>query len=419
MSATRSNTPVKPRPLLLRWWWLVAAAVLLTLATAVVLTAAETPEYTSSAGVLIEAPVRPNEVPRSPDMGTEKSIAESSVVLTPAAEALSLSQADVADGLAVAIRTDSDVMRINFSSADPLVAQAGAAAIADSYVAFRNTTLDSGLRARLVSHAYRPSGPSSPDWLINCLAAVFGGLLIGFVAAFVTDRCAVRVRSVSRWQEVAGVPVVLRLTRDAAGLHVAPSDVDAVRGRLLRRLPAQGGTVVVTGAHTDVPSETIATALAEALERTGTAAAIVSIIGTEAHWRRIGAGQLSAAVPAHSPVVHGIAAVRDAITRLRDGPDALVISAPATGRGLDGLDVADLADLAVIVDDLRDARAPAVSAMVAELRAAGCDVTGAVLIVGGRRHKHQNGSGVRAAVNGWSPMPIRAKEGAHDESTTV
>jgi uncharacterized protein involved in exopolysaccharide biosynthesis len=89
----------------------------IALVTAVVMVAAygvsmlAPTKYSSEAIVVVEARVRANTTPLQPEMGTEKELARSGLVVRPAARSLGVDPAVLTDGLTVAVAPDANVLR--------------------------------------------------------------------------------------------------------------------------------------------------------------------------------------------------------------------------------------------------------------------------------------------------------------------
>ena len=125
----------------------IAVSMVAGLVSALAVTGLERPPFTSTASVVVRLPpTAAATAPAPPNMATEKQIASSLAV---ASEALlrdpRLDQVggteELRDALEVDVPVDTEILRFTFSSHDQLLAQAGARATAEAYLAFRSSQL--------------------------------------------------------------------------------------------------------------------------------------------------------------------------------------------------------------------------------------------------------------------------------------
>lgn len=280
------------------WIVLVTAAVT---GVAYAVGAAAPVEYQSAAIVVVESRVQQNTTPVAPDMGTEKQLAQSGLVVDPAARKLGIGPGDMVEGLVVSVAADANVLTFAYTDADPQTAQLRADALARAYVAYRNageveeakddakekdkkvTATTSTQHATLVTPAGLPGTPvERPIWIDLGLGVAIG-LVLGLGTALIRDRLSDRLRGRDdfarvlggtvlatvprerRWRDRADVrPVLLRSPRSP----VAES-FRYLRSRLQPVLPGGGTTILVTSAAEREGRTTTAANLATALAFAG------------------------------------------------------------------------------------------------------------------------------------------------------
>jgi len=184
-------------------------------------------EYKSSAIVVVEARVRANTTPLPPDMGTEKELARSGLVVDPAARKLGMDSPDLVKGLVVSVAPDADVLTFSYTATDPRIAQQRAATLAAAYVDYRNSgeanestaaakraaATTSTQHATLVTPAGLPDKPvSRPIW-IDLAVGLVVGLLLGVGTALIRDRLSDRIRGLADFERAAGITVLATVPR--------------------------------------------------------------------------------------------------------------------------------------------------------------------------------------------------------------
>ncbi len=212
----------------MRW---ILAVTLVAVAAAAVLTLAQTPQYKSTALVVVEpAAVAANGT--GPNMATEEGVVTSWTVLAKAASVLDVTLTSLQHGLSVSVPGSTSLLQITFTDPTPGGARERAQAIAQAYVSYRTPprgTSSTAPSATLVSPASVPTSPSSPNYAINLGAALIVGLALGIGSAALRDYLDDRVRG----------PLDVEAQADAPVLAVIPAFRLGWRGR-------RGGVVMVT-----------------------------------------------------------------------------------------------------------------------------------------------------------------------------
>jgi hypothetical protein len=367
--------------------------------------------------VLVQPLVRPGDVVRDPDMGTEKAVARSQVVLAVAASALGQPLSNVDDAVSVSVPVDASILVFDYTTRDRQQAHRGAAAVAAAYVAYVNEQTATpprvrsdpavpGMRASIISRAGLPTSPSSPNFILDVLSGAAAGLLLGILFAFASDRLSSRLPSVTRWQDITGVPVLMAKGRNwhprsLAGLTSltavsADPDIDYVRIRAGRFLPPTGGVLLVTSCREHPLAGVVARQLAVAFASQGLGTVLIK--ATE-----VGAAEAGAEDPRDKPQpgrvqVHVVATwpltdrgciadtepatiseFKELVESLAGIAHVVIIDGPAVEPHLPTLDIAAVADAALLVDDASKARRSQALAAVTELTDEGCPVRGGVL----------------------------------------
>ena len=278
-------------------WWIILVTVA-GMAAAFALGNAAPVEYRAAAIVVVEARVRANTTPVPPDMGTEKELAQSGLVVEPAARALGEDPGHLLGGLTISVAPDANVLTFAYTNAVPAVAQQRAQTLAEAYVSYRNageaaeTTTDTAKRsaattstqhATLVTPAELPTVPvERPVWIDAGIGCILG-LLVGIGTALARDRMSDRLRGRADFERAAGVPVLATVPRERrrrgtdAALPVtvrAPGSETAesyryLRSRLQSLLRDGATTLLVTSAVKHEGRTTTAANLAAALALAG------------------------------------------------------------------------------------------------------------------------------------------------------
>lgn len=273
------------------WIVLVTGVVL---AAAFVVTSHMKAQYQSTARVVVEAQVFANTTPVPPDMGSEKLIAESGLVLDTAAKKLGVDPGVLGTGLTVSVSPDTNVLEFDYTAGTPGQARVRAQQIATAYVAYRNassssskkpsaTTPRTPVKATMVTPASLPSSPKGHPLEINLAAGLAIGVVLGIGTAIVRDWTSDRLRSRVEVERLAGAPVLASIPRAGrlprrAGPPVLyePTSRQAEAFRYLRARVESAGTPVVDGRVVLVASAaaregrtTVAVNLAAALAASG------------------------------------------------------------------------------------------------------------------------------------------------------
>jgi succinoglycan biosynthesis transport protein ExoP len=285
-------------------WIVLVTAVVMTAAYGVSRTAPV--EYKSTAIVVVEARVRENTTPLPPDMGTEKELAQSGLVVEPAAKTLGMDPGNLVHGLVISVAPDANVLTFAYTNGNAGTAQRRAEVLAEAYVAYRNageaqeaasaaakkpaagaatapTATTSTQHATLVTPAALPYKPvSRPVW-IDLGIGLLIGLLLGVGSALIRDRLSDRIRGSEDFERVAGVTVLATVPRTrrprgpGASLPVtlrAPESPAAesyryLRSRLQPLVRDGSATILVTSAGEGEGRTTTAANLAVALALAG------------------------------------------------------------------------------------------------------------------------------------------------------
>jgi len=198
-------------------WVVLVTAVVIAAAVGVSMTAPRV--YRSEAIVVVEARVRANTTPVAPDMGTEKELARSGVVVDPAALALATTPGRLLEGLVVGVAPDANVLTFTYTSDDAATAQNRAETLAMAYVAYRNSGAAAGAattstqHATLVTDATMPSAPVDRSIWINVGVGLAVGLLLGVGTALIRDRLSDRIRGRADFERVSGTKVLATVPR--------------------------------------------------------------------------------------------------------------------------------------------------------------------------------------------------------------
>jgi capsular exopolysaccharide synthesis family protein len=225
--------------------WIVLVTVVV-IAAAIGVSMAAPREYRSGAIVVVEARVRANTTPVPPDMGTEKEIARSGLVVEPAARLLGVPPSVLLDGLSIDVAPDANVLTFTVTNPNPAIAQAYAEALAQAYVSYRNSGEAGGSatapgtstqHATLVTEAELPSAPAGRSIWINVAVGLVVGLLLGVGTALIRDRMSDRIRGRDDFERVSGATVL------------------AAVPRMRRRRGADAGRPIVLGAPRSAAAE--------------------------------------------------------------------------------------------------------------------------------------------------------------------
>jgi polysaccharide biosynthesis transport protein len=181
-----------------RW---ILAVTLAVVAVSTAFALSRKPLYRSEAAVLVELPPAATASGGQPDMGTEASIATSSIVLNMASRAIGVSATALSNGLSAKELGTSFVLQIAYSSPDAHVAQQRAQAIAQAYTSFRSAhsgsksaTSGAAPFATLITSASLPVSPYSPNYPLDIGVALLAGLALALATAWGRDHLDDRLR---------------------------------------------------------------------------------------------------------------------------------------------------------------------------------------------------------------------------------
>ena len=203
-------------------WILVITVVVVGAAAAYA--HSQTPQYKSQATVDVYFSSPDPAALQGPNMVTEKEIVASTAVLGIASRTLGVPVAELSNGLSLNVPAGSSVMKVGYSDPVPWVARERAQIIAESYVTYRTpkpwpprgTTPATAtapatvttLHATLITPAALPASPSSPNYLIDILAALIVGLGLAIGTAAIRDHLDDRFRGPFDMQARSGAPVL-------------------------------------------------------------------------------------------------------------------------------------------------------------------------------------------------------------------
>ncbi|GAA2523168.1 P-loop NTPase [Winogradskya humida] len=200
-------------------WWIVLVTVLV-MAGAYAVASNAPVEYRSAAIVVVESRVRANTTPVAPDMGTEKQLAQSGLVVDPAAKQLGIGPGEMAEGLVVSVAPDANVLTFAYTDADPGAAQRRAQRLAEAYVGYRNSDeakskgAAQAQQATLVTDAWLPSLPEERPVYLDLALGLVIGLLLGVGTALLRDRLSDRLRGRDDLAKLLGSPVLATIPRE-------------------------------------------------------------------------------------------------------------------------------------------------------------------------------------------------------------
>lgn len=393
--------------------WILVITVVVVGATAAY-AHAQTPQYKSHATVDVYFASPEPAALQGPNMVTEKEIVASTAVLGIASRSLGVPVAELSNGLFLNVPAGSSIMEVGYSDPVPWVARERAQVIAESYVAYRSpkpapaprhrspatsTTPASitTLHATLITPAALPGSPSSPNYLIDILAALLVGLGLAIGTAAIRDHLDDRLRGPFDPETQTGAPVLAlvpayhTLSRDPAS-HLAivwnPNSVVAEAYRSLRTRviaaagPAGARTILVTSAAWERKSmiaANLAAALAQSGRRTvlvcadlrwGSAHRLLEVTNDDGLTTVLD-HQIDLTTALHVPRVHSLRvlppgplpadpaeylqrpSLRTVLGELRARSDFVVIDAPPLLATPDTTSLARLAEMILLVGDAR------------------------------------------------------------------
>lgn len=378
-----TGTHDEARGLLRTHAWLVVLATLVAVGAAFLAVQAKPVTYTATAEVVV-SPTQTDTNPIQPDMGTERAIARSGVVVLAGATELGEDPATVTRNLSVSVVLESFVLRISYTAGSPDDAVRGASVLARAYIDYRNAQASHA--TTLVTPPAVPGSGSRGSLPIYLVVGLVVGLCVGAAAAWLWDRASDRVRSAAELHTLSGLPILARVRRWQSTRHPLPPEGAArepfafVAARLTSITGhGKGKTVVVTSPRDGAGTTSVACGVAAALAAQGKRVVLVA-----ASSGGVGAGEVLGATTTDGLtqlVARGCSpelalhptGVRNLSVVPLGGPNGarleledlhlvleklerrafVVIDAPPVRSSAESLLLADAADLVVLVGDLR------------------------------------------------------------------
>jgi capsular exopolysaccharide synthesis family protein len=345
--------------------------------------------------------------------------------------------------LSITVPATTYLMQIFYSDPSPQVAATRAQAIADAYVQYRTPPAPGTAAAkaaarsaappptaRLVTPALLPRSTSSPDYLIDIIAALIVGLGLGLGTAAIRDHLDDHLRGPHELEALGRAPVLTfipafwsdrRHPETRLAVAVSPDSVVAeayrtLRTRLVQTAASKGAkTLLITGPTWEDKS-TVAANVAASLAQAGYRTILVcadlrwgvahelfgvrnwgGLTSVLEHRTDIAAELqvtsmprlrvLPPGAPPHDPAaVLQRPAFRTVIGELRAHADFVIIDAPSLLAGAETGPLSDLAEMILLVGDARQSKRAQVKAAVNHMQAQGKIVGWVLDNVGRRRH---------------------------------
>ena len=265
-------------------WTLVVTTA--TIAAAYGLNRSAPADYVSEATVLVEAGLT-GAAASAPDIGTEREVALSDAVVSPAAGGLQSGTTAFRDGLTVEALPGTRVLRITYTAGNRFSAQVRARVLLESYADFRK---DGPVAVRVLTAPGLPETPVTRPLGRDLAAGAAAGLLLGASTALLRARTRGRIRSRDDFARLAGSPVLATVPRHrgpggtTAGAPVVLGDPGSpaaesyryLRSRLLPSLRPTGTTTILVTSPGDRQGRTTTAAnLAVTLARSGRSVILV------------------------------------------------------------------------------------------------------------------------------------------------
>ncbi|HEY2225162.1 hypothetical protein [Actinomycetospora sp.] len=416
-----------------RW---VAGTTLLVVLAAAVFSLIQTPTYEATADVVVLPVVTPNVTPQTPNMGTERSLALSDLVTSGAARKLGWTVPDLLDAISVTVPAQTETLEITCATSDAGFSARCAQAVAESYVAYKDTQPIATLpeRGRVISPAAPPLSPTTPNLALNLLAGLIVGLVLGFVVAALRDRLDTRVR-VEGDIEARGLRVLGVVPARGAGAGRGSDAEERSRafGALAAKLHStvgeptgRGAPVIVVTALAEedtLEAPAAASALASALAASGDRVVLVNAdtgsptgstpepglldllagrIDVETALKTTSHPHLrTVSVGLRPPERIGRREWSRLTAQLATEADLVVVAADPMLVTANGLSVAQGADTIVAVAVARATTRTDVEEFVRECRELGLPVAGAVLTVDSVRRARRGARTGQTGHDGW------------------
>jgi succinoglycan biosynthesis transport protein ExoP len=256
----------------------------------------QTPQYQAQAAVNVWFASASPAALQGPNMVTEKGIVSSGAILGIASRILGVTQSVLLRGLSVNVPAGSSIMNVAYADPVPWIARDRAQVIAEAYVHYRSppptpagkgskaaAQVVSTLRATLITPATLPRSPSSPNSLVDILAALVVGLGLAIGSAALRDHLDDRFRGPLDLEARTGAAVLalvpaFRTASRAAAAELAllwnPDSVVAeayrsLRTRVLTEAAARGARTLLVTSPGWEKKGTVAANLAVALAQSG------------------------------------------------------------------------------------------------------------------------------------------------------
>lgn len=403
----------------------------------------QTPQYQSQAVVNVWFASPAPTALQGPNMVTEKGIVSSGAILRIASRILGVPQSTLRQGLSVSVPAGSSIMDIGYSDPVPWVARDRAQVIAEAYVNYRSppppatgkhakSTAQSltTLRATLITAAILPTSPSSPNALVDILAALVVGLALAVGSAALRDHLDDRFRGPLDVEARTGAAVLalvpaFRTVGRAPSAELAllwnPDSVVAeayrsLRTRVLTEAAARGAKTLLVTSPGWEKKGTVAANLAVALAQSGRRTILIcadlrwgsahELFGgsndeglttlldgradSAAALQGTAVGNLRVLPPGPLPSdpaeILQRSALRTVIGSLRSQADFVIIEAPPLLASPDAGTLAQRAEMVLLVGDARRSTRAHTQAALREAVDAPRKLIGWVLYDVGRRH---------------------------------
>jgi succinoglycan biosynthesis transport protein ExoP len=440
--AHQAGTPRPTRRFIsayLGWILFIATAVI---AGAAMMSWSRTPMYRSEADVLVQPRVfSATAAPQLPDMGTEKAVASSGVVLETASQYLGMSTEALSKGLSVSVPLNTHILQIAYVSSSPAEAQRRSQALAAAYVSYlsaqqpvvapnkQHPVIAGAAKTSVITSAALPTSPASPNHALDLTVAMIIGLGLGVGCCLLWDRLDDRLRGPAELESQAGAPVLalvpaLRQSkRDLPGRLVMARGPDSraaeayrdLRTRVLRAAARRGAKTLLVTSPIGDGKTSVAANLAVALAQSGQRVILVCAdlrwpLGHELfgvpnnagladvvegrakvtdvlHGTNVSGLQLVTAGSVegdHGAVLHS-AALRWMFGELRGTADFVVVDAPPVLAGADTGAFAELAEMILLVASARQTTRGEILAAAGQLEDVRSKLIGVVLDDVGRR----------------------------------
>lgn len=276
------------------------------------------------------------------------------------------------------IQGDSKTKQINNSRKQQLVSQINS--LTTQYSALSTTVVTGG---QPLSDATVPSTPTSPSLVLNVAAGLACGLLVGLAIAWF--RFA-RLRRMSRPDDVVRL-IHLPVAGTVEQIHTGtvepsgsvPSNQYQRIVNLLNASVGKEGVILLTGAASNAPTDTVAANIAAAMARSAVHVSLLSLTGQSDRVITEGTPAVTVVDRDTSLAIAG-AISRSKLDEIRRG-GVLIVTAVDPASSADAQTLATVSDAVLVIvaarTKVRDGRAA-----VDQLDAVGAPVLGAVLVPG-------------------------------------